>query len=283
MTEKESANNQTKTEEKSQNGMAGIASQPISNGTENKKATEIEKKAENQGTPPSKMMKAWEWLKRKADEANLADYLIVLLTAVIALWAGMTWWEMHDAGKQTDKIIAADERLATAMENSVAQAKTALDASIEASRTDQRAWVALKGIHPEPLEAGKQVIAKVYLVNSGKTPANKFGGYSVLVPASTERLSQFPVPPAYAYTASIGTLWPGVDSTADGSVTVKGFNLSLTPSGLEQINRRKQFLFVYGEYTYFDIFDRKHTTQFCARYSATSKTFEMCPNHNYAD
>src|ERR1700687_1351288 len=50
-----------------------------------------------------------------------------VVTTATALFIAFQWREMHDAGTQTDKIISADERLAKAMENSVAQAQKAFD------------------------------------------------------------------------------------------------------------------------------------------------------------
>src|SRR5216683_2612083 len=79
------------------------------------------------------------------------------VTTATALFIAFQWKEMHDAGTQTDRIIAADERIATAMESSVRKSEEILTASIETSRNDQRAWVGINGIQVVSLEAGKKI------------------------------------------------------------------------------------------------------------------------------
>ena len=96
---------------------------------------------------PNRLLKVLRALrKRHRDSPKWTDKAIVLLTGGIVFLAFMQWWEMHDAGTQTDKIIAADERIAKAMEGALAQSIRSLDASIEMSRNDQRAWVGISGI-----------------------------------------------------------------------------------------------------------------------------------------
>ena len=58
------------------------------------------------------------------------------------------------------------------MRSSSGQAKTALDATIAASRTDQRAWVTAS-IDSRPVAIGKPWEIVVRVGNAGKTPAVK--------------------------------------------------------------------------------------------------------------
>jgi len=139
MTEEKAGDNKTDAQSKGGKESENAAFQPIGDRSDKAKADQIEHEATAQQQQATKFEKVWKWLTKKEKEANLADYLIVLLTAVIAFWAGMTWWEMHGAGAQTDKIIAADERMATAMETTVNNA-------IETSRNDQRAWLGISSI-----------------------------------------------------------------------------------------------------------------------------------------
>src|SRR5713226_9022985 len=115
------------------------------------------------------------------DRPKWTDVAIVILTAGIVYFAHVQSKDMKDAGTQTDKIITADERLAKAMENSVKQAGDALNASIEASRTDQRAWIAI-GTPSPTLKVGNPSILQVRIWNAGKTPAFITKGSSVIEP-----------------------------------------------------------------------------------------------------
>lgn len=97
------------------------------------------------------------------DSPKWTDVAIVTLTIGIVFFAMMQWLEMRGAGKQTDQLMEyarkqsdAADRMAsaagnvrTATENAVTVAKSiaddarrSLNASIAASRLDQRAWVA---------------------------------------------------------------------------------------------------------------------------------------------
>lgn len=78
------------------------------------------------------------------DRPKWTDVAIVLLTAGIVFLATMQWREMINAGVQTDKIIAADERLANAMEDSVTNAQAAFDAANKQAILGERAWLATK-------------------------------------------------------------------------------------------------------------------------------------------
>lgn len=71
------------------------------------------------------------------DSPKWTDVAIVVLTGGIVFLAFMQWREMNNSGTQTDKIIAADERLAKAnerfaksMEDTVTNSQTALDKTL---------------------------------------------------------------------------------------------------------------------------------------------------------
>src|SRR5271169_442839 len=66
------------------------------------------------------------WIKK----VSLTDWITAASTFVIMCWAGLQWWEMHGAGEQTDRIIAADERVASAMESTVNQANDAFTGTV---------------------------------------------------------------------------------------------------------------------------------------------------------
>jgi hypothetical protein len=153
---------------------------------------------------PLKIFK--QWLHNpKRERAKWTDAAIVFLTFGIVALATLQWLEMRGGGIQTEKIIAADQRLACAnerfakaMEDTVtnnknaldkttkenkmalaatlAQGQAALNASIQASHLDQRAWVGIAefatvgGTHSnDPRLFSNRV--QIAIRNSGKTPA----------------------------------------------------------------------------------------------------------------
>jgi hypothetical protein len=147
------------------------------------------------------LSRAWLWIRR---DTTSTDWLIVLLTAVIAGTSYLQWHEIrsggqdtHDlavaAGKQAEKMrdmsdaadkirqaadnmVTQDQRIADnaqhALEASNRQSRAVLDETIAASRLDQRAWVAPLNISSTPkLEPGKDFIVQIIYKNTGKTPA----------------------------------------------------------------------------------------------------------------
>ncbi|SRR5258708_6789126 len=220
------------------------------------------------------------WLQKKEKEANLADYLIVLLTAAIVFWGGMTWWEMHDAGTQTNKIIAADERLAKAMEDSVAQAKIGLDASIDISRNDQRAWVGITGIQIRTLQPGQKIEMNMPLQNSGKTAAVDVRTRSFVHLSDTplnvsafiaNRNDQFKPPMV---------IFPNI---ADANITLVS-PLPFSEVEITAIKNGRKFMYAFGEIRYKDVFDRPHHTLFCGMYASdTPNNMRFCNEYNSAN
>lgn len=207
-------------------------------------------------------------------EANLADYLIVLLTAAIAFWGGMTWWEMHDAGKQTDRIIVADERIAKAMEDTLSQ-------NIEIYRNDQRAWVGISGIQIPPLKPNEQITVQVPYINSGRSLA------LAVRTRSFATTSDVPIRPTEFITAHSSdpfrqpiVLFPGVPATSMSIVVPKDAATSL----IGPVMAGYKHLYVLGEITYQDVFGRPHLTTFCGEYSPkTPSNLVACGEYNTAN
>ncbi len=229
---------------------------------------------------PSKLLRAQRWLKSKADEANLADYLIVLLTTVIAFWAGMTWLEMHNAGQQTDKIIAADERIATAMEKTVGQARDALNASIEASRNDQRAWVGITRIEIRSLQPGQKIEINTPLQNSGKTAAVDVRTRSFVHISDTPvNITAFVASRHDPFQARM-TIFPNIQ---DANITIVS-PFPYSEAEIAAIKNGRKLMYAFGEIKYRDVFGRLHHTFFCGIYATTTpNNMRFCNEYNGAD
>lgn len=89
---------------------------------------------------PIEWVKAWwsspnrRWNKPKGERAKWTDKAIVVLTGGIVFLAFMQWREMNEGGKQTDKIICADQRLADGMERSADQMRRSADEAVKNSQ-----------------------------------------------------------------------------------------------------------------------------------------------------
>jgi len=128
-------------------------------------------------------------------------------TLVIMCWAGLQWYEMRETGKQTGELLtaaktqadaaremviaskrnaAASEQFSTSADKinvgvagavsqlkaAASNAKLGIEATQDALRIDQRAWVGIVSIDSNPeVEAGKQFLSAFTFKNTGKTPA----------------------------------------------------------------------------------------------------------------
>ena len=185
------------------------------------------------------------------------------------------------AGEQADNARKAAGEATKSRE----QSERAFERTVDQFHLEQRAWLGIKGIHVDTPEADKEIVVLINFINSGKTIAANVGGYCLLAVGDKPKITKFPEAPRNNEDSS-GVTWPNGEFTASasGAVTDKGFQtFSLTKPGIVQLQNKQIFLFVYGVYTYTDVFKSKHTTAFCGRYSPTSKLFESCSNHNYAN
>jgi hypothetical protein len=168
--------------------------------------------------------RAWQWTCTKLHSAwgfikapESTNVAIAAATIVIAFATCYTYLEVHSGGTQTDKIIAADERIAKAMESAVGQAGNALNASIEASRTDQRAWVGAVAITGIPV-IGSSWIVTITSKNTGKTFAKAFRMKATVAkvspPHTDPDFTEEPVP-----YGSISILAPNGEYTSTNVVT----------------------------------------------------------------
>jgi hypothetical protein len=225
-------------------------------------------------------------LRDKWRLTSLPNKTISVATVVIAgaslLQFGtavLQWREMSDAGKQTDKIISSDERLATAMENSVAQAKTGLDASIEASRIDQRAWVGPTGEVILDIKPWKQPQITTVVSNTGKTPALHVRALIVgkIGLKGTAMMFDYAKLPS-GQNRSDTTLQPGTHITLYPENTPV-----FSPTQIETIKRGDIVVYVHGKITYQDVFGKEHHTTFCSIVDRNLTDAEDCPQYNHAD
>jgi len=223
-----------------------------------------------------------------------------LVAAGTALYAFAAMWQVYilkESGRQatiqTEKLILAANRLAQAadaaniqnvraMEQNLAQARTALDAQIESSRLDQRAWVGIKSILSAPLEVDKPIQIGVEITNVGKTPAFEFR------PVLSWRIGNRVDINTYAVSKERRDLITAAGEPPVVLFPSQVFSTTIVPGKpnedfIKQLESGTRMIYVFGELKYVDSFHRPHTTRFCSYYAASSGHFNLCDRYNYAN
>lgn len=222
-------------------------------------------------------------------------WITVLAAVAQALFGGLQWHLSKEGGeamdKKVDTIVAAASQIASAaqtsneqnrvalqetltqaqksMEANLQQAKGALDASIEASRTDQRAWLAFPK-HKLMAEPGARAEVQLAVANRGKSPAlvNSKGFIALWQKLPSEAfMGDWSGPTA---------VYPGQSDHALNHV------LNLTPEQVEEYRAKRLKIYMRSLTCYEDIFGRTHWVKTCAFHvhGAPLDTFEFCPLGN---
>jgi len=204
---------------------------------------------------------------------------MIWLTAAIAFFAlcqfGVGVVAYVYGGKQTDKIIAADERLADAMEKSVREADISLKQTQESFRDDQRAWLApisgtviLDESHPLRID--------VIFQNTGKTPALKIStivDWKSIPPGQPVNIEWS----SHVRRMDSGTLYPN----GRAGMFAKNETVS-SKQQLDSIRSGKNTFYFFGSIDYKDVYGRKHWSHLC---NIVKSDFSLnpCPIYNEAN
>lgn len=253
------------------------------------------------------------------------DVSTVVLGIAIIFFAFMQWYEMHGSGKQTDRLIATataieshqkqlvednktnltqnkaaieatlkenrDEVTKLLAENQKAleanrkQGQSALDASVNASRLDQRAWIGFRQADFH-LAADAPLAVTVHSINTGKTPALNVRSHIELqtVPIG------LPVPainldsPSHWGLKSITVCDPSQEHTTP----IKA-DAPPDPIVFKAIKDGHMRLYVRIRFTYDDVFAKPlhrvgaHRSEHCWIYVVPADDLEDCDFGNYAD
>lgn len=269
------------------------------------------KDEENAGTPQQKAYATWKsavaWVRpRFGVEVWTAAATLVMAIAMI-VYTIVTWqqWktlrsqleQMIGASGQTDRLLilntgqlAQSRKLAEAAKAQAAQAevsnvqsKAALDASVEASRLDQRAWVTVQGIVlqkplQEMMAIGSTPAVTVLVENSGRTPATDVavaGSVIVRQVLSMKDLATT-VTGEKISNAIIGPRTP------PGAILLNSDQPVTTQRQIDAINNGITRLYAIGTIFYRDVFHRPHKTEFCFSAGIRDSGLGMaaCKEHN---
>jgi len=196
------------------------------------------------------------------DRINKSHRWMIGLTAVIAVTGVLGWWvtwgQLDIMKGQIAEMITAMNRIASSMEESAKQSKTALDYTIEKSKLDQRAWVTIsRAVINPPIVAGKTSYITITLKNSGKSPALKTRFRQAAKLVSELPRGLMPQVSSNKLIESVSVIGPdGTTMNHFALVPLSEWQVSLLNSG-------KGMIVTFGSITYFDIFDIKHDTTFC--------------------
>jgi hypothetical protein len=197
--------------------------------------------------------------------------------------------EMQGTSQQTDEIIAAERRIADAAQTNVTQGKEALDqslaasqnslnANIEASRLEQRAWVGPTEITNSEITIGTKPVFTVIIQNTGKTPAFKF--HTILV--RKPRLKEHKFTPTYDMAVegpnTLGNILPGMRA-----IIKIPWSTEITADSLEHLKTGKVIINVNGKINYLDAFGRPHYSTFCTELDKNLTSMKGCETYNDAN
>jgi hypothetical protein len=170
---------------------------------------------------------------------------MVVVTAVLALFAGWTLWEIRTA-----------------------------------SERDQRAWVGPYDFVQADIQPNSRPTFTALASNTGKTPALEFTFGAV----AQEYLKGQEFKPVYtepegAPSPSVAVVEPG---TKLRFTTLPSWDV-MTSEHIEHLKQGLVTWYFYGRMEYKDIFGKTHHTTYCAYVGADLKTVYACNTYNTAD
>lgn len=183
-------------------------------------------------------------------------------------------------------------RAANAATNANTLAQNGIDQNLESARLEQRAWVGPIEIIPPPasfyvdgaprfVKAFEKVTLGVRITNSGKSPALAVNSKVNLkfVKSSEKFIADYP-PAETKIISSTYVLQPGMKMELSSLPTKR----PLTVVEIEELKKGGWTLYLYGEITYDDIFEKTpHVTHFCLALSTDLSQLVSCSSYNTAD
>jgi hypothetical protein len=120
--------------------------------------------------------------KSLADQIKKAERVMIWLTGIIAFATVINvivfYFESESTTAQTVRLVEAAKGIGSNINTQGAatitaageQSKVALDASTEQNRLEQRAWIGPISIDKFSIDAGKPIVIRIQVSNSGRTP-----------------------------------------------------------------------------------------------------------------
>jgi hypothetical protein len=235
--------------------------------------------------------------ERQPDTISLTDWIISISTVFIMIWAFLQWREMVGAGAQTDKIIAAAEKTKEAAEKSAkasrdfadtaagidekiglaegdfkqmaANSEGAIKATQDAMRSDQRAWVVVKGIQGAP-QLGQPWEINVVFANTGRTPAKNV---KISCSFESEKMDAAFLFKKSPYDEERTLIVPNEEPFCVlPAITIP----TVTQDTLDVLINRKMKISVFGSLDYEDVFRAPYWLTFCKTMRPDGKAWNDC-------
>jgi hypothetical protein len=184
----------------------------------------------------------------------------------------------------------------TAMKENSRNAQNAMNTSIEASRLDERAWLAISDpeiLQYDPNDPTKPFLIQILVRNSGKTPAQQINALGVIQAYDPKTDG----PTDDDWKVFLGYFNESkeryvIAPNATRKIIVPDFsNKAQNPpfhdfiaQNYPLIRDRSKYLYYFGQATYIDIDNRPHTTKFCVwLVDPGTKQFAFCGKGNDMD
>ena len=215
-------------------------------------------------------------IQKEISNTTRGLFWLAIVTAIVSALALTISTKAANAAKDAAE---AATRQANHAEDSVRQAKAALDATITASHVEQRAWVGVIKVTAET-KLDIPVLFKVHISNSGRTPATQLRIKCWCRVISAEKPFEPIYVPPEGHTGGIessGVLFP--NGTGQGFVrTAQPFSDELH----QAIARKEVMAYVWTRITYRDVFNEPHRTDYCAFWDG-AQGFSATAEYNEAD
>ena len=267
--------------------------------------------AESGTRADTRMAKPHRTLTQKWRLISLPNKIIALATVIIAcsnffytVVALRTLSEIRSSSKDThDLAVAAGKQagdthdLAEAAKGQIAQAQKALDASLAASRLDQRAWVVITP-GKEDIKINEPIYLPLEFSNTGKTPAINTQGFIVFMFVGRTDILNFNQQGILPM--DFKTLFPNEKRLEHiPLITREDVASEPTPTVLTQpligaLRVGELSTVVFGKISYRDVFGTSHWMKFCEYVSMplaparrlaflSSSNRARCANYNEID
>jgi hypothetical protein len=184
------------------------------------------------------------------------------------------------------KLVILGKRLSLRKSDSLPKraAHDSLQATIDNSRLDQRAWVGVTGFDmAQPVAIGSILGAQVAIANSGKTPALHVRTH--IVTRFLDKATEFVPDNHVTGEFSEIVIQPGAKVTLPSKLSPGKYEnpAKLRQDDLTLMASGEYVFWVGGVITYQDVFGKRHETAFCGFLSPDLKSFSGCKAYNKAN
>ena len=222
--------------------------------------------------------------KKKHEIFNIAN-LIQISLLVVGLATVIVF--IHDSNvqsrnteksiAQTDSSILIAKKSLEISDSSIMISKRIALTQENFAKIETRAYLVLDSVRIKPFEANKKFVIYYYIANVGKTPANslryklgtKYGGIGVY-----QRDFDNIKKEVFSESAH-----PNIGATRNLRIFAQ-VDRQISHANMSKILRGESKFFVFGIFSYNDVFDETHSLRFCLEFDSTVRGFIFYPNFN---